>query len=90
MADKTGAPITFTETEVRSVLPSGWGIVAGAAGRWDAGDGTWSIEIYDGADQRWTVAVDSSAAAGGRLGALDAQIRRLERKGLGRKSVISG
>jgi hypothetical protein len=90
MAAKTEAPITYTETEVRSVLPSGWGIVGGSAGRWDAREGTWSIEIYDGAEQRWTVTVDSSGAERGRLGALDAEIRRIERKGLGRKSVISG
>ena len=90
MAAKTGAPITYTETEVRSVLPSGWSIVAGDVGRWNAVKGTWSIEIQDGADQRWTVDVESSAAGGDRLGALDAKIRRIERKGLGRKSVISG
>ena len=90
MAAKTGAPITYTETEVRSVLPSGWGIVAGSAGRWDARAGTWSIEIQDGAEQRWLVEVDSGAAGSDRLAALDTEIRRIERKGLGRKSVISG
>lgn len=86
-----GGPIVYTETEIRSYLPSGWGIVPGAAGRRDARSGTWTIEVFDGADNTWKVEVDpGSAARSGRLEALRASVNRLERKALGRKSIISG
>jgi len=87
----TLSPLTYTEIEVRSYLPSGWGIVAGQAGRWDAAQGRWSIEIYDGADNTWTIAIGGEEAARtGRLDALREGIDRLTRKSLGRKSIISG
>lgn len=82
--------LTFTETEIRSNLPSGWGISGSAAGKWDAAKGVWSIELYDGADNRWTVGVAAKDAGSDRLGALAQQIRKLELKALGRKSIISG
>ncbi len=86
-----GGPIVYTETEIRSYLPSGWGIVPGAAGRRDAQSGAWSIEVLDGADNTWKVEVDPKSAVGtGRLEALRESVNRLERKALGRKSVISG
>lgn len=91
MSAKSPSPTVYTETEIRSLLPSGWGIVPGAAGRWDAGAGSWSIDLFDGADQVWKIEVDAAdAGKAGRLEALDAVIRKLERKALGRKSVISG
>jgi hypothetical protein len=84
-------PIVFTEVEIRSQLPSGWRIAAGAPGRWDAGTGSWSVEVHDGADNRWTVSVTAARSEkSGRVGALAEAIRQLERKALGRKSVISG
>ena len=87
----TARPITFTETEVQSQLPSGWGIVGGSPGQWDAKEEHWALELRDGADNVWTVTVDADEVAkGDRIGALAAKIRRLERKGLGRKSIISG
>lgn len=83
-------PLTYTEIEIRSYLPSGWGIAAGGAGR-DVAQSKWTVEVYDGADNAWTVAVASADAARvGRLPALKAAIERLESKALGRKSVISG
>ena len=91
MASSTGSSASFTETEVRSYLPSGWGIVPGAAGRRDAASGSWSIDVYDGADNTWKLEVAGAAAAAeGRLAALQAAVRRLERKALGRKSVLFG
>ena len=84
-------PITFTETEVRSQLPSGWGIVGGSPGRWDAKEERWTLELRDGADNVWTVTVGADdVAKSDRIGALAAKIRQLERKALGRKSIISG
>lgn len=84
-------PLVYTEVELRSFIPSGWGIVSGQAGRWDAKGGRWSIEIYDGADNTWKVEVDADEAAGqGRLEALKAKIDTLHRKALGRKSILTG
>ena len=71
--------------------PPAGGSQPGSVGSWDARSGRWSIQVYDGADNVWTVAVEAEAAARvGRLDALRAAIDRLQRKQLGRKSVISG
>jgi hypothetical protein len=84
-------PLRYTDVEIRSYLPSGWGIVPGVAGAWDADARRWAVAVYDGADTTWTVAVEADAAAAlGRLEALKAAIDRLTRKALGRKSVITG
>jgi hypothetical protein len=84
-------PLSYTEVEIRSYLPSGWGIVVGGAAGWDAAAGRWAVEVYDGADTTWTIAVaGDDAAKQGRLEALKAAIDRLTRKSLGRKSVITG
>ncbi|MEZ5313832.1 MAG: hypothetical protein R2862_09380 [Thermoanaerobaculia bacterium] len=47
-------PLTYTDIELRSYLPSGWGILAGAAGLWDRSAGTWKIDVYDSADNVWS------------------------------------
>ena len=87
----TSRPISYTEVEVRSQLPSGWGIVAGSAGKWDPKAGHWSVELKDGADNSWTVIVSAAEIEkSGRPAALAAKVRQLELKALGRKSVISG
>jgi hypothetical protein len=88
---ESARPLVYTEVEVRSYLPSGWGILPGSAGRRDGKRGRWSIEIYDGADNSWTVEVlPERAASDGRLEALKASIDTLHRKALGRRSVITG
>ncbi len=87
----TPRPITYTDVEIRSQLPSGWGIVAGSATRWDPKAATWSVDLYDGAANSWTVTVTAAEIAkSGRPAALAARVRQLELKALGRKSVISG
>ena len=83
------APLSYTDVEVRSYLPSGWGIVPGSTGRLTPGDGVWTLPVYDGADNVWTIEV-RTADASDRMKALRASIARIQRKGLGRKSVISG
>lgn len=84
-------PLVYTDVELRSFLPSGWGIVSDQPGRWDAENGRWSVEIYDGADNTWKVEVRAGdAASQGRLEALKASIDTLHRKALGRKSVLTG
>ncbi len=88
---ESAKPLVYTEIELRSFLPSGWGIQPGSAGRWDARTGRWSIEIYDGADNTWKVEVSAGeAAAQGRLDAVRGKIDTLHRKALGRKSILTG
>jgi len=84
------ARLAYTETEMRSLLPSGWSIAAGQAGQWDARRRSWSIEVQDGAANLWTVSVAAADAAADRLGAFRRQLDRLERKALGRKSILTG
>jgi len=83
----TARPLSFTDVEIRSYLPSGWGIQPGSAGRWDAGAGTWTLEIYDIADNTWPLVVE---AGNDRIAALRTAIDRLQRKSLGRKSILTG
>jgi hypothetical protein len=87
---ETSSPLTFTDVEVRSYLPTGWGIRPGARGRWDGKRRRWTIEVYDGADNVWTVAVDGKGKPADRLEALRLEIDRLFREALGRKSIITG
>lgn len=84
-------PLGYTALEIRSYLPSGWGIQAGSSGRWDADRGAWRVDVYDGADNTWTIAIAAGEAeSAGRLPALKAAIDRLARKALGRKSILTG
>jgi hypothetical protein len=84
-------PLDYTDVEIRSYLPSGWGIVEPPVRSWNERKGTWSIAIYDGADNVWPLPVAADVAArDGRLPALASAIDRLYRKALGRKSVITG
>ncbi len=88
---ESARPLVYSEIEIRSYLPSGWGIRPGASGVWNPRARTWSIEVYDGADNVWPVAVPASEATRqGRLDALRAGIDTVARKSLGRKSVITG
>jgi hypothetical protein len=86
----TAEALSYTESEIRSYLPSGWGIVRGALGRREARTGRWSIDVYDGADNVWKIEVEADAAAGRRLEALATAIDRIQRRGLGRKSILLG
>ncbi|MCB9378019.1 MAG: hypothetical protein H6511_04565 [Holophagales bacterium] len=90
MADHS-KPVVYTELEIRSYLPSGWGIHDARSGRWDAKEASWGVDVYDGADNVWKLEVaGADAAKAGRLEALKASIDKIERKALGRKSVITG
>ena len=84
-------PLAYTELEVRSYLPSGWGIAPDATGTWSADRGAWQIDVLDGADNSWTIAVPAAEAARtDRLAALRAAVDRLQRRALGRKSILTG
>jgi len=84
-------PLSYTDVEVRSYLPSGWGILPGATASWSGETGAWQIEVYDGADNAWTISVAADdAAKTDRFTALRSAIDRLQRKSLGRKSILTG
>ena len=75
--------LTFTDIEIRSFLPSGWGIRPNGAGTWDAGKRTYQIEVYDSTDNLWPLKVTGqAAAASGRLEALRLSVDKLYRSAL--------
>lgn len=75
--------LTFTDIELRSYLPSGWGIHSGAVGRWDAAKRAWKIDVCDSADNLWPLVVTGkNAEARGRLQALRQSVDRLYRNAL--------
>ncbi len=73
----------YSEVELRSYLPSGWGLRPGSAESWDAKKRIWSIEVYDSADNLWPLQVAArDAEAAGRLEALRKSVDRLYRVAL--------
>lgn len=80
---RDAAPLTYTDIELRSYLPSGWGIVSGAAGLWDRSKGAWRIDVYDSADNVWPLAIHGrDAESSGRIPALKSSVDKLYRKAL--------
>ena len=77
-------PLTFLPIEVKSYLPSGWGLIDEHGGQWDARRGTWSTEVYDPADNNWTIRISATEATKhGRLAALKRAVDELYREALG-------
>ncbi len=84
-------PVVYSELEVRSHLPSGWGIQGRSPGRWNARAGRWALDVYDGADNVWTIEIRArDVTRAGRLEALRDSIDTIQRKALGRKSILTG
>jgi len=84
-------PIAYSDIEVRSYLPSGWNLPDPWRRGWDSKSASWTSEVSDGAENVWTVRVAAEAAsAEGRLEALKRSFDRLQRKALGRHSVLTG
>jgi len=77
-------PLRFTETEVRSYLPSGWSLGGDPSGRWDAKKRVWRATVIDNVDFDWPLVVDAGDAASlGRLEALRQAMDRVYRERLG-------
>lgn len=77
-------PLTFLPIELKSYLPSGWGLTEESGGRWDDRRRSWSTEVYDSADNNWTLSVSGSEAEKlGRLPALKQAVDVLYREALG-------
>lgn len=82
---KNDFPLTYNEIEIRSYLPTGWGLEsAEPEGHWDAAKSCWRSKVIDGADQVWPLEVKSSdSTALGRMEALRVAMDRVHRHRLG-------
>jgi hypothetical protein len=80
---KTNEPLSYTETEIRSYLPTGWTLTDGP-GAWDAKKKVWCTTILDGADFDWPVVVKpDDVSSHGRIEALRLAFDRVYRERLG-------
>ena len=80
----TNVPLSYTETEIRSFLPTGWDLTGNPEGSWDPKKKVWSARVVDGVDFDWPLEVEAGAARKvGRLEALRKALDRLYRERLG-------
>lgn len=81
---KTSESVGYTETEIRSYLPTGWNLVGTPTGNWDAKKKVWRATLLDNVDFDWPVEVEAGEASSlGRLEALRRAIDRVYRERLG-------
>ena len=73
---KTNEPLYYTETEVKSYLPTGWSLTRDGAGAWNAKQKAWQLRVLDGVDFDWPVVVKSDDA--GSLGRMEALRRAMD------------
>jgi len=77
-------PLTYTETEVRSFLPTGWNLLGAPEGTWDPKKKTWNAQVIDNVDFDWPVVVKAGDASSlGRIEALRKALDRVYRERLG-------
>jgi hypothetical protein len=62
--------LQYTETEIRSYLPTGWALAVNQGGSWDPKKKVWKATVLDNVDFDWPVQV--TAAEIGKLGRLEA------------------
>ena len=80
------ATLSYTATEIRSFLPTGWNIAEDGPGAWDAKNKVWRAMVIDNVDFDWPVEVKPDEASSlGRLEALRKAIDRVYRERLGRR-----
>lgn len=80
----TTASLGYTETEVRSYLPSGWDLIGNPEGAWDDTKKAWLATVIDNVDFDWPLEVAVGEAEKlGRLEALRQAFDRLYRERLG-------
>jgi hypothetical protein len=83
----TNDTLSYTETEIRSYLPSGWNLTEDGVGSFDAKKKVWRMMVIDNVDFDWEVEVKAdNASKNGRLEALREAIDRVHRERLGRRS----
>ncbi len=80
----TNDAIIYTETEVRSFLPTGWGLAGSPEGIWDAKKKLWRATVIDNVEFDWPLEVKAAEASSlGRIEALRVAMDRVFRERLG-------
>lgn len=80
------APLSYTATEIRSFLPTGWNLAEASPGAWDSKKNVWRTMVLDNVDFDWPVEVKPGEASSlGRLEALRQAIDRVFRERLGKR-----
>ena len=79
---KTDEPLSYTETEIRSFLPTGWSLAGDSPGTWDPKKKVWRLRVIDGVDFDWPVEV-KAGEGDNRLEALRRAMDRVYRERLG-------
>jgi hypothetical protein len=81
---KTTDPLSYTDTEIRSFLPTGWNLTEEGPGAWDAKKKVWRTTVLDNVEFDWPVVVKQDDASSlGRLEALRQAFDRVFRERLG-------
>ncbi len=82
---KSHLPLAYNEIEIRSYLPTGWGLSpTSPEGQWDAKKQSWKAEVVDGSEMSWPLEVKSSDSSSlGRMEALRLAMDRVFRHRLG-------
>jgi len=77
-------PLSYTETEVRSYLPSGWNLTDDGPGAWDPKKKIWQTTVLDNVEYDYPVVVKpADAQSHGRIEALRRAFDRVYRERLG-------
>jgi hypothetical protein len=77
-------PLTYTETEIRSYLPTGWDLAGNPEGAWDPKKRSWQISVLDNVEFDWPVVVKADdAGSQGRMEALRRAMDVVYRERLG-------
>ncbi len=80
----TDEALQYTETEIRSFLPTGWDLIGSQQGAWDAKKKIWRATVLDNVDFDWPVEIEAGEASKlGRLEALRQAMGRVYRERLG-------
>ena len=82
----TTSPLSYTETEIRSYLPTGWNLTEDGPGAWDPKKKVWRTTVIDNVEFDWPVEVKTDEVSSlGRLEALRQAIDRVFRERLGKR-----
>ena len=80
----TSEPLRYTETEIRSYLPTGWDLIGDREGAWDPKKKVWRATVIDNVDFDWPVEIEAGEVDKvGRLEALRLAFDRVYRERLG-------
>lgn len=81
---KTTDSLSYTETEIRSYLPTGWSLADDSAGAWDPKKNVWRTTVLDNVEFDWPVEIKPAEVSSlGRIEALRKAMDRVFRERLG-------